>query len=614
MGLPLVPLVSHGPAKGWQMGLSLILMAIGSVMLCLHGGISDLMSVDLDAGDLLGKEALNAMLGIFLSVIAIPICLFLICIKPPASLALYILFPALLGAGSQVLFFGWIRVLGSASGIDLWVWPRTAIHFATGFTAGMLTGAFALYRPRLDWTAFAGVSEFVGRYLPRPIHLSIFMSTSLALIGAWRIAVERRDTVRFIEVRLDDYFLSLSNLRRAQMEDLAYPELTDDLNRARRALIGAAAFDPGLVKRLGPLIHQIERIDPTGESATDFKNATLSLNRHLLSLGEPYFLEPHIIRQGTAMYRILLRYRVSTRTRCRVANSGSVPILRLRRMDNILIDTPYVGLSYPGIGTVLMDHIEDDALRSYGPLFSPAAKNKHPEDGRFTATRQLMRADRRAALISAMQRRGLEDTAALERLASMAQRWSQVVDISGARTEMDLPTRSVYDALCDILARQTELHEARHATDGEWTHTIEAVNELSPGTLGPSASAEIRSMLTEIVDGDLGPGFALSNLMELIAGKDARSNAYFFATAVILEHLWGQKIRRPDIVEKDTANGTAPAFAPISRKYPGWLSYSRIHGAYADLRAMAPEALRAQARFVFETLFNEDYQPITRYR
>ncbi len=614
VSLPMLVL-AFPDAKGELRRLTAItLVSIAAPLLCLHAGLSASIVFDLDAGTALSRGTIEALAGLFLSAFSIPAAILVISTAEKPKIWIYITVCAFAGAASQALWFTIVRIIEGASGIHFWLWSRVLIHTATGLVAGLLAGGARVYRPSLYPSYWAGMSELIIARLPRALSLSMFVAMGLVAAGTSRIVAERNDADRFMTSRFDEYFLSVSNLGRARAEGLVYNELLEDLDRSRRALLGAVGFDSLLVSRMTPLLEAIEDTSSAKAIHDGFKQAALQVNRRLLAIGQPFFLEPHVINDSGESLSLLLRYSVTDSARLRLSKGGSIPVLRLRRLDDILIDTPYTGLSYEGLGTVLMDHIDDVALRSYSRLFTPDAVKLRPADGRFAATRALIRADRSEALKAALARRGHDDRIILEQLAALGERWSQVADISVARAEMTPGILAAYDALTEILARQTEIHEARHAFDGDWRGELAELKELSAGDLGRSAGAETRAYLSEIIDGPLGPKFALSTIGRMIAGTSARANAYFFAAVVIMEGLWSEKIRRPDVIERDGALGPKQIVAPITPKNPGWLSYSRIHGAYTDLRSLPPEDLRQRAVELYRTLFHMDYMHIKRQR
>jgi hypothetical protein len=527
---------------------------------------------------------------------------------------LQIVIPALAGAAGQLAWFGLIRAVLGPTGIEYWLWSRVLVHVLAGALAGLLAGGARLFRPFEQLAATAGPVELMLRRLPNGPVLALVLFVAASVSGTIRVGAELSENGRFITARLDQYFLALSNLYRAQDEDLDYPELYEDLDRARRAISGAAAFDPQLPHLLEEMCRALEHRASDEQSHERFKEAVAAVNGRMIAIGERYFIEPQALRETSRPVRFLLRYDIAASARYRLEGAGTIPMLRLRRLDALMIDTPFTGLSYPGLGTVLMDHVDDVALRSYAQLFAPRAALKREEDGRFAQTRAWLREDRRTALAQALSRRGLSERLPLENLAAVGRRWLHRIDVSGVRRELDARAMAAYDALTDELARQTEVHEARHAFDGELDSVVPVLDELSAGRLSGAATAEIRAHLTEIVDGPLGPRFALAKLSNLVAGEDARANAYFFAGIAVLEGLWGEPIRRPDVAEREGPEGARHVFLPMSKESPGWLSYSRIHGAYGDLRALPPDELRQRARALFETLFDEEYRSITRLR
>ncbi|MCP4678601.1 MAG: hypothetical protein GY854_24430 [Deltaproteobacteria bacterium] len=613
LSLPMLVLACPDTPGTLRRLLTIAVISLAAPLLCLHAGLSTDIVFDLDAGTSLSRGTIEALAGLFLASFSIPLAILALSKTEKPKMWMYITVCAFTGAACQMFWFTIVWIIEGASGIHFWLWSRVLIHTATGLVAGVLAGGARIYRPSLYPSYWAGMSELIMARLPRALPLSIFVAMGLVAAGTGRIVAERNDADRFATNRLDEYFLSLSNLNRARVEGLVYAELLEDLGRTRKALLGAAGFDSELVARMTPLLESIEDTSENANHGT-FKRAALHVNRRLLAIGQPFFLEPHVINDSGESLSLLLRYSVTSSARHRLSGGGSIPVLRLRRLDDILVDTPYTGLSYEGLGTVLMDHIDDAALRSYSRLFSPGAVRQNPADGRFAATRALIKANRRDALLAALSKRGHDNRIILEQLAALGERWSQVADISKARAEMSPDVLAAYDALTEILARQTEVHEARHAFDGDWRGDLEELEELSAGDLKRSAGAETRAYLSEIIDGPLGPKFALATIGRMIAGTNARANAYFFAAVVIVEGLWSEKIRRPDIIERDSASGPKQVVTPITSKNPGWLSYSRIHGAYMDLHSLPPEELRQRAAELFRDLFNTDYRHIKRHR
>jgi hypothetical protein len=607
---PLFVLSLRSRQGGVGLWVSTLLASVGSVALCLHAGLSHTIVENIDAGMILSPKTLLAVLEIFLSSAAVPLGLITVLRFRAPGLAAYMLIPALFAGASQAIWFGLVRLAQGPGGIELWFASRIIIQLALGLAAGFLFAGARLHRPKPYPSHWGGFTELVISKMPNALPLTILIVSALMLSGVLRVGAELGDTTRLVTVRIDDYFLSLANLRRAEDADLVYPGLFEDLARSRNALLGAASFDPELVSRTRAMLKEIESDTGPEARANRFRDAVLSVNQRLLGAGAPFFLEPHTMGEPQRLVKFLFRYKIERRGRYGLEKGGSVPMLRLRRLDDILIDTPYTGLSYPGLGTVLMDHIDDTALRAYAPLFSDAALEPNPTEGRFAATARLMRQDRRDAILRALK---IAD-GSMKKLAAFSKRWGQLADLTGIRAKMDVPTLSAYDALTEAIARQTEVHESRHAFDNSLPSSLTELEELSAGPLKGQAISEIRAYLTEIIDGPLGPKFGLSTLAKMIIGPDARANAYFFASVVILEGLWGEKVRRPDIVETEGEDGPHTVLMPITRNHPGWLSYSRIHGAYADLSALDSETLRARALEVFKQLFGEEYRKVKRRR
>lgn len=614
VALPLVTLCCRPfgpPLADWA---AIAIASLASTTLCLHGGLSAELTADIDSGLGLRSFTWVSAGGCFLAVLAIPAGL-LVARQVAAERLLYqIVAPALAGAAGQIAWFGLIRAVEGPTGIEYWLWSRVLIHTLAGALGGLLAGGARLFRPTEQLSATAGPVQLMLRRLPTGPVLAAVVFVGAAVAGTIRVGAELSDHGRFITTRLDGYFLALSNLYRAQDENLDYPGLYEDLDRARRALSGAADFDPDLPRLIDEMCRTLEARESGDLSHERFKAAVSAVNGRMIAAGKRYFIEPQALNETRRPVRFLLRYDVTGSARYRLEGAGSIPMLRLRRLDEMMVDTPFTGLSYPGLGTVLMDHVDDVALRTYAQLFSPGADARREEDGRFAQTRAWLREDRRDALAEALSRRGLPERLPLENLAAVGRRWLHRMDLDGVRRDLDARAMASYDALTDVLALQTEIHEARHSFDGEISASVPALEELSAGKLGSAATAEIRAHLTEMIDGPLGPRFSLAKLSNLVAGEDARANAYFFAGIVVLEGLWGEPIRRPDVVEREGPDGARHVFAPMNKETPGWLSYSRIHGAYGDLRALPLDELRRRARELYERLFGEEYRSITRLR
>ena len=607
---PLLALAAPAPRRGPEGWAAIACASLGAAFACLHAGLSGPVSADVDGGAAPSPFTAAAAAGVFLSALAAPAGLLLAGGLRREHAVTYALAPAILGALGQLAWFGILRLVQGPGGIEFWLWTRVLIHASAGFCAGVVAGGARLFLP--EATPLLGRSPLGAARA----HAAPAVGAAILLLagatGLARIAAVRADSSRLVLERMDDYLLSLSNLRRAEREGLAYPGLGEDLDRARRTLIGAGSFDPDLPALIAGATRALEPREAGEESRRRFERAVLDLDRRLLAIGEPFFVAPHDLSSTEAAIRILMRYSVVGRSRYDVGEAGSVPVLRLGRIDRLLVDTPFTGISYPGMGTVLVDHVGDVALASYAPLFAPGATDPRREDGRFRMTRHWIAADRRSALEDAFSRSGAAPAGSLERLAETGLEWRLRADPHLAREGMEPDVAAAYDALVEILALQTEVHEARHAHDGDAIASLPELEALQAGPLGPSAAAEIRAHLTEIVDGPLGPRFGLAKVCRLLAGRDARANAYFFAALVILEGMWGEEVRRPDTVEREGPDGPVARILPITRASPGWLSYSRIHTCYADLRSLDPEDLGDRAAGLFERLFSEPYSHISR--
>ncbi len=611
--LPLFVLIL--PARGGRAGswLSVGLMSASGVALCVHAGLSHLIVEGLDEGNLFSARVTMPAFEVFLSTVAVPAGLLVTSGFEDAGRRLYVVMPTLFAAFAQILWFGAQRLWLGPSGFELWFASRIVVHCAMGGAAGFIASSFRSFRPKPYPIHWGGLTELILMRLPSSLALSILVWAAISVSSLTRVIAEQGDRGRWVTERIDDYFLSLTNLKRAEDEGMVYEELRGDLERTRKTLLGAASFDPVLSSDLMAMMREIEGEGGHLRAVADFRGSVMRLNRRLLATGEPYFLEPHTLGDGVRRVKFLFRYRIVRRGRYGLHGGRSVPVIRLRRMDGILVDNPYTGLSYKGIGTVLMDHLEDAAIRSYSGLFGSDAMQKKKEDGRFKETAWQLRQDRRRALVSVLLA-GDRTMSVLEGLAALSADIQPMIDLTNIRMRMDASSVAAYNHLTEILAQQTEVHEARHAMDNGGARIPGCLRELGAGDLAAQATPEIRAYLTEIVDGPLGPKFGLSTVGDLIIGEHARANAYFFAAVTIMEGLWGERIRRPDLVEREGETGTHHVFMPISKRHPGWLSYSRIYGAYSDLSALPDNALRTRAREVFEELFGEEYVSVERRR
>ena len=593
----------------WKNLAVVVISSLTAIPICLQAGLSNDIVRDMDAGLLPDMATLSAVFGIVIAFISIPLGLLLSSrLLGKGGIYSFVLITSAAGALGQLSWFGLSRLIDGPSGIEYWMLTRTLIHGGTGSIAGLLVGSNLLFRTR-GQRAFSGPFDRLIAGLPSALTVSTLLFVAFTAAGTVRIIAESDDDERFITTRLDEYYLALSNLRLAKMEGLAYPDLYRDFKRSRLALLGSASFDPLLPPLLHSMLEAMENTSDTKDSEYGFKASVIAVDRHLFDADVPFFLEPHEIREMGSTIRFVLRHRITSMRRMGPKDGDGVVMLRLRRMDDLLVDTPFAGISYPGIGTVLMDRIDDTALRVHGRLFTPGTSSLIPDDGKFAQTRAWIRGDKKSAISKALAKRGHVDGSVLRKLAYTGENWAHRSDVIGVRENMDAGTLAAYDALADILAKQTEVHEARHALDGDLDIALAEVNELHPGPLADSTVAEIRAYLTEIIDGPLGPGYGLSVVCDLLAGKNARANAYFFSSMVILEGLWGAPVRKPDTVMRESPDGgPVEETLPINPENPGWLSFSRINACYAELRSLQPKELQQRARALYQSLFDESYR------
>ncbi len=594
IALPLLSMCVRPARSPWKNLAVVVIASFTAVPICLQVGLSADLVRNLDASLLPDMTTICATLGVVIASISIPIGLLLSCrLRGKGGIYSFVFITSAAGVLGQLSWFGLARLIDGPSGIEYWTLTRTLIHGATGSIAGILAGSNLLFRtpsrpspargrgscwkPALteEQRAFAGPIDRLIAGLPDAFAVTVLLFFAFLAAGTVRVIAESHDDERFITIRLDEYYLALSNLRLAKMEGLAYPDLYRDFKRSRRALKGSASFDPDLPPLLDTMLEKMEDTSNSKASGLAFKASVIAVDRHLFDESAPFFLEPHEIFERGRMIRFVLRYRIASRSRMGREDGDGVVMLRLRRMDDLLVDTPFAGISYPGIGTVLMDRIDDTALKVHGRLFTPDALLLLPDDGKFARTRAWIRGDKKSAIKKALGK------------------------------------PATYDALADILARQTEVHEARHALDGDLDISLAEVNELRPGPLGDNTVAEIRAYLTEIIDGPLGPGYGLAVVCDLLAGKNARANAYFFSSMVIMEGLWGAPVRKPDTVMRESPDGgPVEETLPISPENPGWLSFSRINACYTELRSLQPQELQQRARALYESLFGESYRSV----
>ena len=590
IALPILSMCVRPARSPWKNLAGVVIASFTAVPICLQAGLSKDLVRNLDASLLPDMTTMCAASGVVIASISIPIgLLFSSRLRGKGGIYSFVFITSAAGVLGQLSWFGLARLIDGPSGIEYWTLTRTLIHGGTGSIAGILAGSNLLFRTR-EQRAFAGPIDRLIAGLPDALAITVLLFFVFLAAGTVRVIAESHDDERFITIRLDEYYLALSNLRLAKMEGLAYPDLYRDFKRSRRALKGSASFDPDLPPLLDTMLEKMEDTSNSKASGLAFKTSVIAVDRHLFDEGAPFFLEPHEIFERGRMIRFVLRYRIVSRSHMGRKDDDGVVMLRLRRMDDLMVDTPFAGISYPGIGTVLMDRIDDTALKVHGRLFTPDALLLLPDDGKFARTRAWIRGDKKSAVKKALAKRGHVDRSALRKPAA-------------------------YDALADILARQTEVHEARHALDGDLDISLAEVNELRPGPLADSTVAEIRAYLTEIIDGPLGPGYGLAVVCDLLAGKNARANAYFFSSMVILEGLWGDAVRKPDTVMRESPDGgpdggPVEETLPIGPENPGWLSFSRINACYAELRSLQPKELQNRARALYESLFGESYRPV----
>ena len=607
IALPLLSMCVRPARSVWKNLAVVVISSFTAVPICLQAGLCANLVRDLDAGLLPDMTTMGAALGVVIASISIPIGLLLSCrLRGKGGIYSFVLITSAAGALGQLSWFGLARLIDGPSGIEYWMLTRALIHGGAGSIAGILAGS-----NDEQGASFAGPIDRLITGLPDALAITALLFFAFLAAGTVRVIAESHDDERFITIRLDEYYLALSNLRVARMEGLAYPELYRDFKRSRRALLGSASFDPDLPPLLDTMLEKMEDTSDSKDSGHSFKTSVIAVDRHLMDAGVPFFLEPHELRERGRMIRFVLRYRIASRSRTGQEDGDGVIMLRLRRMDDLLVDTPFAGISYPGIGTVLMDRIDDTALKVHGRLFTPGTSSLLPDDGKFAQTRAWIRGDKKSAVKTALAKRGHVDRSTLRKLAYTGDNWAHRSDVLGARKNMDAETLAAYDALADILAVQTEVHEARHALDGDLDISLAEVNELRPGPLADSTVAEIRAYLTEIIDGPLGPGYGLAVVCDLLAGKNARAHAYFFSSMVIMEGLWGDPVRKPDTVTRESPDGgPVEETLPIGPENPGWLSFSRINACYAELRSLEPQELQKRARALYHSLFGENYRSV----
>ncbi len=569
--------------------------------LCFTAGLGEQLAFALDAGAVEAKSFLENTLAVLMTTAAIPLSLETALVRArKRPMMVTALVPAVAAGLSQLLWFGLHRLISGPTGLEYWIGVRVATSATAGLVAGFLTADIVpLSEP---WRAFFRLPRFLsaGRF-------AVVATAACSTFAAVDVSLVLADEHRFIKQRLDDYYLALTNYQRAKSEQMVYPKLHDDLDMARNAILGSVDSGSPLRSELAQMLAAIED-KRRSESFTSFALDVMRVNRRLLDSGRNIFLEPHELRSGGLISRVVLRYDVVDHGRAR-GGGRSVLLLTLRRHDSLILDTPYLGLSYPGMGTVLLGHIEEIALRKYAPLLAGDVPRLDPREHRLAHVISGIRSDWRQSFSRNPALKRFFTHPASEELASIAARDSQVTDIAQAKNAMSAHARVVFDALTAALIAQTQIHEARHAMDGLWNMIPAALEELQPGSVAKAGAGEIRAHLTEVIDGPLGPRFGLGRIAQFVTEESNRATSYFFASIVILECLWGKSLRRPDITVPGSS-GPKTARAPIDAKSPGRLSYSRITGAYEDLRMETEDELRRRAQSCFENLFDEPYPHI----
>ena len=615
-GLPLL-ILSASPSGGrFGQYIGVLTGGIASTLMLLQTSMVEQIVKELDAETAISTQSAVAFLGVFIGSVTIPIAALIVSRwSRLQKMVVCCLVCAAFAIAGQQLWFLLAKLSPGATGAELWTVARTLIHGTTGAVFGLLLGAFQAYSTK-EASVRSGIFSFRSiRFRPGTIASAVVVLTGASVLGIGRVSAQVADRNRFASRRVDEYFLALSNVHLARSQGLLYQELETELNNARTALANSVGFDPTLRRLLSMVLPALED-ESSGRKATAvFKKRVLALNKYMAKEKIPFFFEPHEIKSITGKRRFLLRFKVED-VRYVTQGNRQVEMLRMRRMDQILYDTPFAGLSYQGLGTIQMDHVDAQALRFHARAFSYSNANGRNyarthcsrSNDPFCETRGLMYGDMAQALKEGLAKKGIEDDALLSQLAILSQKWKHRTDTGNAKTTMSPKTADAYGALSEILAAQTEIHEARHAFDINNYPPPEVFKELRTGILSKSAVAETRAHLSEIVDGPLGPHYAIATLWNLVAGEEGVSaNAYFFSAIAILEGLWEQKMRKPDTITVDSENGPTEKEMPISIEHPGWLSYSRICMCYHALRTLSDEELKKRAKTLFEQMFNEPY-------
>lgn len=341
--------------------------------------------------------------------------------------------------------------------------------------------------------------------------------------------------------------------------------------RAARDLVAGAGRWPALASAF-------ETLDRVWPDETAVAAAVKSINRALADAGLRYFTGAEMVADRPFVLSYTLAGRVPWRIGAR-----TVDVLRLRRLDTFNIEFTFEGFTEEGLPVVMLDRVEATLARELPEMY---AKRGQGRQGLFNDFDRLALGHLRAGLETrlgagvgpaaaalAERDRLLEDMrtrlrgddvklaapdgfvlgeAWLERLepeSSLTRPGGPLVldtDLKAvARADEKLrdgPTARLLGDAVDVMALETEAHEARHALD-----EVDPVGPPPPGLFEvmPDSSTrmigmadkELRAFLGELHDSPLPACATLAQIMRTVYGRWARREPHAFATLAILRQL-----------------------------------------------------------------------------
>ena len=388
-----------------------------------------------------------------------------------------------------------------------------------------------------------------------------------------------------------------------------------------RALLQAAKPWPELAAELA-------RLDQAWPDEDAVRKAVEATNRAARAAGLPYYLDVQLVRDRP----IVLTYEVTQRTPWR-SGDRSVELLRVRRLDTLNVELAMLGETQGTSPRVLLDRIEASLARELPLMLPPGgagagATKATPlglSDGMKLneadeAALQRLRAHLETRLGAAELRAAIEKLRAREALLEsmrarfhkgsvrlsrpdgfvLGEAWVDSMepytrldrpggplmldtDLRGvARADEELRSGAVAEALrrsIDELAAATDVHEVRHALDGQLPAvppppSLVALFPAGDLRFPGLASLELRAYLAELHHGALPPCVTAAKLTRNVYGALARRTPHFFAGYLILHELLPAQPAQaePSPVERLTALCSLPEPTLRSRAAALWQS------------------------------------------